>query len=211
LEQAVAMPTTANLAWRVVTLVNIFRLLVPLMLAILFGSLSPSPVGEVAPALFIATLISYFLFALGMIPSIKKRWPDITLQTTISVSVDVLAITLLTYASGGMGSGLAALLVLPVGAAAFVVRQRLALTFAALAALALLLQQVVTSLDGRGEAAEFAAAGIVGALTFIITLGVGPLAGGLRESEERVRQRELDVANLAELNEFIVQHLRESI
>jgi two-component system sensor histidine kinase PilS (NtrC family) len=40
---------------------------------------------------------------------------------------------------------------------------------------------------------------------------VGPLARNLRESEERVRQREVDVANLAELNQFIVQHLRESI
>ena len=44
-----------------------------------------------------------------------------------------------------------------------------------------------------------------------MTLGVGPLARSLRESEERVRQREVDVANLAELNQFIVQHLRESI
>jgi len=42
-------------------------------------------------------------------------------------------------------------------------------------------------------------------------MGVGPLARGLRESEERVRQSEVDVANLAELNQFIVQHLRESI
>ncbi|HJY40297.1 MAG TPA: HAMP domain-containing sensor histidine kinase, partial [Steroidobacteraceae bacterium] len=58
---------------------------------------------------------------------------------------------------------------------------------------------------------DFAAAGIVGALIFIVTLGVGPLARNLRESEERVRQREVDVANLAELNQFIVQHLRESI
>jgi two-component system sensor histidine kinase PilS (NtrC family) len=44
-----------------------------------------------------------------------------------------------------------------------------------------------------------------------VTLGVAPLARNLRESEERVRQREVDVANLAELNQFIVQHLRESI
>jgi two-component system sensor histidine kinase PilS (NtrC family) len=48
-------------------------------------------------------------------------------------------------------------------------------------------------------------------LLFIVTLGVGPLARNLRESEELVRQREVDVANLAELNQFIVQHLRESI
>ncbi len=211
LEQAVATSQTANLAWRVVTLVNLFRLLVPPLLAILLGTVSPSPVGQEHPSLFLGALITYFLFALGMIPAIKTRWPHIAIQTSISVCVDILSVTLLTYASGGMSSGLAALLVLPVGAASFVVRQRLALGFAALAALALLLQQLMTSLSGLGDSTDFAATGIVGALIFIITFGMAPLAGSLRESEERVRQREVDVENLAELNQFIVQHLRESI
>ena len=38
-----------------------------------------------------------------------------------------------------------------------------------------------------------------------------PLANRLRESEALVQQRDIDLANLNELNEFIVQHLRESI
>src|SRR5688572_29539594 len=125
--------------------------------------------------------------------------------------IDVVAIALLTYASGGMTSGLASLLVLPIGAMSFIVRQRLALMFAAVATLAVLVQQTLTTLAARGDASDFASAGIIGALIFIVTLGVGPLARNLRESEERVRQREVDVANLAELNQFIVQHLRESI
>jgi two-component system sensor histidine kinase PilS (NtrC family) len=211
LEEADVPSPTANLAWRVITLVNLFRLLVPLLLVILFVTITPSPVGQAEPAMFMGALTAYFLFALGMIPSIKNRWPQIALQTSLSIGVDILVITLVTYASGGMNSGLAALLVLPVGAASFVVRQRLSLTFASIAALALLLQQVMTLLSGRGDTADFAASGIVGALMFIVTLGVGPLARSLRESEERVRQREVDVANLSELNQFIVQHLRESI
>jgi two-component system sensor histidine kinase PilS (NtrC family) len=211
LEESSASFTSANLAWRVVTLVNLFRLLVPILLAILFGTVSPSPVGEYAPALFGGALLAYFVFAIGMIASIKKRWPHIALQTAISVSVDILVITLLTYASGGMSSGLAAMLVLPIGAASFIVRLRLALMFAAVGTLALLSQQVLTMFAGTGDANDFTAAGIVGALMFIVTLGVSPLATSLRESEERVRRREVDIANLAELNQFIVQHLRESI
>jgi two-component system sensor histidine kinase PilS (NtrC family) len=142
---------------------------------------------------------------------VKGRWPEIGVQTFINICVDITALTLLTYASGGMNSGLAALLVLPIGAASFVVRQELALMFAATATIAILGQQVFSALATRGDTGDFAAAGIVGALLFIVVLGVGPLARGLRESEERVRQREVDVANLAELNQFIVQHLRESI
>lgn len=211
LEETDRHSPSANLAWRVITLVNLFRLLIPLLLIALLLTISPSPVGQTQPAMFVGALTAYFLFALGMIPSIKARWPQIGLQTSISIGVDVLVLTLITYASGGMNSGLAALLVLPIGAASFVVRQRLGLSFAAVAALALLLQQVMTSLAGHGDSTDFAAAGIVGALMFIVTFGVAPLADSLRESEERVRQREVDVANLAELNQFIVQHLRESI
>src|SRR6202020_2719077 len=36
-------------------------------------------------------------------------------------------------------------------------------------------------------------------------------AGRMRESEALVRQRDVDLANLAELSQYIVQHLRESL
>jgi two-component system sensor histidine kinase PilS (NtrC family) len=131
---------TAELAWRVIALVNLFRLLAPLLLGVLYATLSPSPIGQAHPALFVGTAAAYFGFASLSIPGIRNRWPDLTVQTAFNVGIDVLAICLLTYASGGMNSGLAALLVLPIGAASFVVGQRLALMFAAVAALALLLQ-----------------------------------------------------------------------
>lgn len=204
-------PTSTELAWRVLTLVNLFRLLAPLLLGVLFVTMRPPPVGQAQPGLFMGAAIGYFLFAVLSISAVKWRWPDIAVQAFVSACVDVLAISLLTYASGGMASGLAALLVLPIGAAGFVVRQRLALMFAALAAIALLLQQAFSTLAARGDAGDLTSAGIGGALIFLITFGVGLLASSLKETEERVRQREVDVANLAELNQFIVQHLRESI
>ncbi|WP_161965665.1 sensor histidine kinase [Steroidobacter cummioxidans] len=212
-QPAPALPwgSSAELAWRVLALVNLFRLLIPLLLMVLYWTLEPRLVGQANSQLFFFTSVAYFLFASLSIPTLKRRWPDRQVQTSFNVGVDVLAISLLTYSSGGMNSGLGALLVLPIGAASFVVGQRLALMFAAVAALALLLQQAFTTLAARSDPADFASAGIVGALMFIVTLGVGPLARSLRESEERVRQREVDVANLAELNQFIVQHLRESI
>lgn len=213
LQPTSALPwgSSTELAWRVLALVNLFRLLIPLLLTVLYWTLEPRLVGQAHAELFFITSTAYFLFAALSIPSVKRRWPDLLVQTAFNVGVDVLAISLLTYSSGGMNSGLGALLVLPIGAASFVVAQRLALMFAAVAALALLLQQAFTTLAARSDPADFASAGIVGALMFIVTLGVGPLARHLRESEERVRQREVDVANLAELNQFIVQHLRESI
>jgi len=52
---------------------------------------------------------------------------------------------------------------------------------------------------------------LTGASLFAITLLAVPFAARLRESEALAKQREIDLANLNELNEFIVQHLRESI
>lgn len=206
-----AVADAASLAWRVLALVNLFRLLVAVLLSLMFVAVTPTRVGQAYPALFVGATSAYFAYAVLSIVSVKRRWPDVRLQTPVGLCIDVLTITLLTYASGGMTSGLASLLVLPIGAMSFVVRQRLALMFAAIATLAMLVQQTLTTLSARGDAGDFATAGIIGALMFIVTLGVGPLARNLRESEERVRQREVDVANLAELNQFIVQHLRESI
>jgi len=203
--------SSTDLAWRVLSLVNLFRLLAPLLLMALFVTVAPRVVGQAHPSMFFGGLVAYFALAMALIPSLKHRWPAIELLTAVSLGVDVAIIMTLTYASGGMSSGLAALLVAPMGAATFVVRQRLGLLFAAVGALGLLSQQGLTALTLRGDASDFAAAGIVGALMFVVALGVGSLARGLRESEELVRQREVDVASLAELNQFIVQHLRESI
>jgi two-component system sensor histidine kinase PilS (NtrC family) len=177
----------------------------------MFLTITPRRVGQADPSLFIGSTAAYFAYAMLSIATVKRRWPEVNIQLVAGLCVDVLAIASLTYASGGTNSGLASLLVLPIGAMSFVVRQRLALMFAAIATLAVLVQQTLTTLAARGDGSDFASAGIIGALIFIVTLGVGPLARNLRESEERVRQREVDVANLAELNQFIVQHLRESI
>lgn len=201
----------ADIGWRVLALINLFRLLAPLLLALIFATLDPAPVGTTFPALFIGTATAYFVYAVLSIASVKQRWPDISVQAVVSMCIDIVAIAILTYASGGMASGLAVLMVLPIGAASFIVRPQLALLLASLAAIALVAQQIITALAARGEVGDLTSAGIVGALLLLVTLGVGRLAGNLRDNELRLRQREVDVADLAQLNQFIVQHLRESI
>jgi two-component system sensor histidine kinase PilS (NtrC family) len=72
-----------------------------------------------------------------------------------------------------------------------------------------LFQQVVNLFKGVSDPGEITAAGLVGALIFSLSLGASYAAKRLEESEAVLKQREVDLANMAELNEFIVQHLRE--
>ena len=57
----------------------------------------------------------------------------------------------------------------------------------------------------------YATAGFLGLVLFTIASSASVLATRMRESEDLVRQKDLDLANLAELSQYIVQHLRESL
>ena len=201
-----------DLAWRVIGLLNIFRLVVPMVLILLLLFNAPHrSVGTALPGLFLGIAVAYFAFALVCIQPIQRRWPNAEWMTLFPLAVDGVCITLLIHASGGIASGLATLLFLPVGATAAIVRPRLALLATSVITLALLFETVVWALAGDSSGTDFLVTGLTGASLFAITLLAIPLATRLRESEALVQQREIDLANLNELNQFIVQHLRESI
>jgi len=204
-------PSSTDLSWRILALLNLFRLLLPIVLGVLFTTLEPGPVGQLHPAIFAGVTAGYFLFAAAAISSIRARWPALTIQAVAQGTVDIIAIVVIIYSNGATGTGLAALLILPIGATALIVPTRLSLALAAAAAIALLAGQILAELLGDTNSSDITNSGVIGALIFAITLGVGPLAKRLRESEDLIRQRDFDIANLAELNDFIVQHLRESI
>jgi two-component system sensor histidine kinase PilS (NtrC family) len=203
-------PAQAELAWRVLGLLNLFRLLVPLVLASLHYFLpETTSVGWADPRLFQVVVAAYFVSGIVMIAAIKRRWPGLQQQAWIHIAVDAAAVTLLLYTSGGVGSGLGMLLVIPVASVSLITRR--AFVIPALAALALLIQQVLAQLAGTASVGDYTAAGVLGVILFIVALSVQPLGERIRETEELVRQRDVDLANMAELSQYIVQHLRESI
>src|SRR6202044_1015517 len=63
----------------------------------------------------------------------------------------------------------------------------------------------------KSDINSYATAGLLGALLFATAGAASFAAGRMRESEALVRQRDVDLANLAELSQYIVQHLRESL
>jgi two-component system sensor histidine kinase PilS (NtrC family) len=201
-----------ELSWRVIGLLNLFRLLAPMVLILLFFFNAPNrSVGTAYPGLFLGICVAYFTFGLVSIHPIQRQWPSAQWMALFPLAIDAIAITLLVHASGGVSSGLATLLFLPIGATAAIVHSRLALFATALVAIGLLVETTVSTLSGVSLGADFLVAGLTGASLFAVTLLAIPLANRLRESEALVQQRDIDLANLNELNKFIVQHLRDSI
>jgi two-component system sensor histidine kinase PilS (NtrC family) len=117
----------------------------------------------------------------------------------------------LLHTCGGVASGLGVLFLVPVGALAFLLPPRSALFLAAIAAIAILVDTVTQQLGGTTDINSYATAGLLGSVLFVTAGAASFAAGRMRESEALVRQKDVDLANLAELSQYIVQHLRESL
>jgi two-component system, NtrC family, sensor histidine kinase PilS len=204
--------TPSGLAWRVIGLTAIYRLLIPpalLLIDWLSGAAFLARSGNLQ--LLTTVAVGYFVAGLLLVLARGLNWPSLRAIAIVNAGVDAAGISLILYASGGAASGLGILLVLPVGAMAILAGNRDVFLIAALAALGVLAQQIALSVQGLVPAAGYTTAGVLGAVLFIIALSVWPLASRLRESEALVRRQEVDLANLAGLSQYVVQHLRESL
>jgi two-component system sensor histidine kinase PilS (NtrC family) len=204
----------SDLAWRIVGLANLYRLLVPPALYTVEWLTRPTPsVGGSDPRLFIIVCAAYWamggVFAFGG----RGRWPSRRALVLANTLLDSAAISALLYCSGGVASGLGILLVIPVGSMALLAGGAAALGVAAIAALGLLSQQILVIVLGNpsGLGNDYPLSGMLGAVLFVVALCTWPLSDRLNESDALVRRQEVDLANLAQLSQYIVQHLRESI
>jgi two-component system, NtrC family, sensor histidine kinase PilS len=207
-----ATPAPSDLAWRVIGLTTLYRLLLPPVLLLLQLFASPSILAR-APDPLMFRVVCYVYLLVGVLLILARRVPRPSLRVLalVNASVDTLAISLILYSSGGVSSGLGILLVVPVGAMALLGQTRDAFLVPAIASLGLLAQQIAATLLGYAPPSDYTTAGILGVVLFVIGLTVWSIAYRLRESEALVRRQEIDLANLEQLSHYIVQHLRESI
>ena len=202
----------SDLAWRVMGLVNLYRLLIAagLLVASLID-VSREVLGITQARAMISICALYF--AAGVILILLRRLPGLPLRllALTHACVDAIAIGFILWACGGVASGLGLLLLLPVGAMALLAGNRDAFFMAAVGTVAVLVQQVAVQITGSGSDNGYLLGGVLGAAIFVAALSVRPLANRLLASEALVRRQEVDLENLAQLSQFIVQHLRESI
>ena len=174
-------------------------------------SSKPRIFGDRYPVPFATSATIYLLLAIIFATSLRQRWAPASVQAAVQMLVDILLVVALMHTSGGVGSGLGGLLIVFVGAGSLVLPGQLPAIMGAIATFGILGEQVFTQLTDPQMTVNYPAAGVLSAIIFSISLAVRPLARRLQESEALARQRGVDLQNLSELNEYIVQHLRESI
>jgi two-component system sensor histidine kinase PilS (NtrC family) len=199
------------LDWRVLGILNLYRILVPLVLVSLYSLGGGRGLAVDSPQLFFSAAVFYLIFGLFSVILVRNRLGSAYLQTILQATLDITVLMLLLHACGGVAGGLGLLLLVPVGSLAFLLPPRSALFLAAVTIIALLAHTIWQQVTGRADINAYATAGLLGIVLFTIAAAASFVATSMHQSDALVRQKDLDLANLAELSQYIVQHLRESL
>ena len=203
-----ALPEVSARSWQALAYFNAYRALLAVLLLGFSGIEELSIVVlHVDAALLGGTALAYLAFALAFRLAIKRRAPSFNVLRTAQVPVDVLAMTLLLQATGGVSGGFGILLLVANAGACLLADRRLALAYASLDTLALLLQTGLAILRLDYPVSAFTPTALLGLSCY----GTGFLAAWLaeqaRRSEALAEARAVALRNLSQLNEVIVQRL----
>lgn len=201
------------LTWKPLRLLSFYRVILAGLLTILFFSLADSTtLGIQNATIYKLTAIGYLLFGILAGFAARLRKPGYELQAIIQILVDIAAINLLMFASGGPASGLGILLVISVATGSILLPGRMSFLFAAIATIAIMGEQAYSSLVlDTSRHAGYTQAGLLG-LALFATAGVAfLLVRRIKETEALALRRGIDIDNLAKLNAHIVQRLQAGI
>ena len=210
-EQSLLQRSPTDLTWRVVGLVNLYRIVI----ALGFGAIGLIPALRTSfavPSVNVMLVAAGAYLACALILALlpKRVWSNLRALSLMHAGLDAIAIGTILWTAGGISSGLGILLILPVGAMALLAEESDTYLLAAMATLVLLTQQILR--NGVGESGnDWVLTGVLGGVLFLVTMAVRPVAKRLRDNEALVRRQETDLLSLAQLSQHIVTHLRESM
>ena len=198
--------------WRSLHYFNVYRLGVATVFvcAILIygGSLS---FGSQNPHLFAWVSEAYLLLALLYFGALQKLRRGFSVHLTLQVATDILALTLLMYASGGARSGMAFMLLVVLAGAGLVGQGRLTLFFAALATLAVLLEQSYRVLTFGADPESFVRSGITSIGFFATAITARLLARRVVANEELARRRGIELADQLRINQRVIRDMQDGV
>lgn len=200
-------------SWTPARVYAAYRLVLSLALFVVFQADLPGPsLGHQAPDLFLYAVTIFLLLAVLTPPleyfvTAERHWSWI-LWPLVG---DIVLLTLLIHASGGLGTPLTALLMVTVAAGNILLPGRRGLLITALAAILILLEQFLQGLRINEEPFQLTAAGLLGLSLFVVSLIVRQIADRLARSEALAEQQQQEIEQLEELNRHIVQRMRTGI
>ena len=199
---------------RIFDIYNIFRLVLSLVLLISFTFAGrESLLGSLDPVLYQRTAVFYLtvnilIFLRGFV------WRSRPLNTNHYVGIiilDVLVLVMISYTCGGVASGMASLLIIPVAAGAVLIPGILSIFLAAVGSIAVIYGEVYLYFSFDGSGAYYVQAGLLGVILFATALVIQLLSRRLRQNEILAAQQSARIQYLVDLNEQVIQRMNTGL
>lgn len=211
-DQELSNPSGLSLQARAINIINIFRF--TLSLTFLFFYLYVGKVnwlsGESAP-LFFKLAVTYSIFSITLLILNKLQTATIVRTLPLQIVIDITFITLLMHAAGGIQSGLGLLLVITIVSASLVSNGRLALFYAAIASIGLLLEQSYQIIKWDAPLSTYTQTAMLSLSCFATAWLAYSLAKRMHHSEALADARGIDLENLAQVNALITQEMHDGV
>jgi two-component system sensor histidine kinase PilS (NtrC family) len=151
----------------------------------------------------VSILLSGFMIIAG--------WPRRDQQVQLAVYLDIAFALILIYLSGGVAAGFGLLPAVAVIWGAILLEGRQSLLFAALASLGVISQQLYGDLYLASYRGSYFEAGLLGLVFFSVAALAHMLSQRLRATELLAERRQLDIADLSKLSEYVIQRLSTAV
>jgi two-component system sensor histidine kinase PilS (NtrC family) len=198
--------------WRSLHYFNLYRLTLASFFVFIAGafgsSLSLSP-GKWT-IFFISSLLYATVAAFSFVP-LKLRWPRFNWQLASQIVTDIIALTVLSYANGGMRSSVGLLLLVSLAAAGLISRGKITLFFAALASIAALLEHTYAVLHDDVDVAQYVQVGLLCMAYFAVAWLAHTLAKYAVDSQQLAQRRGRDLVSLSEANRLVMRDMQDGV
>lgn len=207
-----AWPLSEPLTRKVVSYLNVYRLVIALLLGLAhFSGLVEAGGQQILPTLAGAALLAYLLFAAFHLFSARRTGADCYRLATYSLVTDIVFLSLLVVAYGGVAGGVGILLVFTSGAAAVLLPLRLALLLASIASLTMIGTALWLVLGGSGGGEDMVQAGLFGVTAMGAALMANQLAYWARDFRLIAEKRKETLTELEQVNELIIRRMRTGV
>ena len=207
-----ALQNDFSLQARAIRIINVFRFILSLVFVVFYIYADDLNLmsSENAP-LFFSLALAYLLFSITLLVVTPLKSSAVIFFHPLQIVIDILFIIMMMYAAGGIQSGLGLLLIVTIVTASLVSNGRLALFYAAIATIGLLLEQSYRIMRWELAASSYTQSVMLSLSCFATAWLAYSLAKRVLQSEALASSRGVDLENLAQVNELITQEMQDGV
>ena len=198
--------------WHSLKLYNAYRILIALMFVVTHGLMKNSnSLQNFTDNLSSFLIFSYFTFSIVSAIFTWLEKPNLEVTLPLQIIIDVVFIVLIMHTQGADQGSTGLLLIITIASASLISEGRLALFYAAIATIGILLEQAYSTMFNKETSNNYSSGVMLSLACFATAWLAYSLAKRMQQSELLASQRGLDVENLAQINALITHEMQDGV